>query len=232
MSDAIGGVDVCVAGDIRDRHTGLDLAAGTHTLVGVEALQFLRVRHGIGDGSDLGRISNQQQFMSSMVRKLQSDAVLANPATLLNLATTAVNQVQQGQLVLSSGLTNPNLMVQIAMAMKDVPYEDIVFVQYPTRYSSGDGASRVMPVTDAADVLFEALRANQPLTLTGEASQGYGVEVTGEAVKPDAAATPAPGGEAVETPAPEAPVAEERVELPSEIAGQTAAQTTCTLPEN
>ena len=232
MSDAIGGVDVCVAGDIQDRHTGLDLAAGTHTLVGVEALQFLRVRHGIGDGSDLGRISNQQQFMSSMVRKLQSDAVLANPATLLNLATTAVNQVQQGQLVLSSGLTNPNLMVQIAMAMKDVPYEDIVFVQYPTRYSSGDGASRVMPVTDAADVLFEALRANQPLTLTGEASQGYGVEVTGEAVKPDAAATPAPGGEAVETPAAEAPVAEERVELPSQIAGQTAAQTTCTLPEN
>jgi hypothetical protein len=90
----------------------------------------------------------------------------------------------------------------------------------------------VMPVTDAADVLFAALRANQPLTLTGEASQGYGVEVTGEAVKPDAAATPAPGGDAVETPAPEAPAAEERVELPSEIAGQTAAQTTCTLPEN
>ena len=232
MSDAIGGVDVCVAGAIKDRHTGLDLAAGTHTLVGVEALQFLRVRHGIGDGSDLGRISNQQQFMSSMMRKLQSDAVLANPATLLNLATTAVNQVQQQQLVLSSGLTNPNLMVQIAMAAKDVPYEDIVFVQYPTRYSTGAGASRVLPVTDAADVLFEALRENRPLTLTGDASQGYGVEVTGEAVKPDAAATPAPTDDAAPAPGPETPVAEERVELPSEIAGQTAAQTTCTLPEN
>jgi len=238
MSDAIGGVDVCVAGDISDVHTGLNLTAGTHTLKGVEALQFLRIRHGIGDGSDLGRISNQQQFMSSMVRKLQSEAVLANPGVLFNLATTAINQVQQGQLVLSSGLTNPTLMVQIAMAVKDVPYEDIVFVQYPTRYSSGDGASRVVPVTDAADALFAALRENRPLTLTGEASQGYGVEVTGEAVKPDptpgATEAPADGaepGDAAAGGAGEAPVAEERVELPSEIAGQTAAQTTCTVPE-
>lgn len=241
MSDAIGGVDVCVAGDISDSHTGLELTAGTHTLQGVQALQFLRIRHGIGDGSDLGRISNQQQFMSSMVRKLQSDSVLANPATLLNLATTAISQVQQEQLVLSSGLTNPTLMVQIAMAVKDVPYEDIVFVQYPTRYASGDGASRVMPVKDAAKVLFDALKANQPLTLTGDASQGYGVEVTGEAVKPEVAPTPgateaAAETPAAETPAAEAPVtetpaAETRVELPSDIAGQTAAQTTCTVPE-
>jgi LCP family protein required for cell wall assembly len=242
MSDAIGGVDVCVADDISDTHTGLSLTAGTHTLQGVEALQFLRIRHGIGDGSDLGRISNQQQFMSSMVRKLQSGAVLSNPATLLNLATTAISQVQQQQLVLSSGLTNPTLMVQIAMAVKDVPYEDIVFVQYPTRYASGDGASRVMPVKDAAKVLFDALKANQPLTLTGDASQGYGVEVTGEAVKPEVTpttgATEGAADEGAETPATgetpatvETPAAETRVELPSDIAGQTAAQTTCTQAE-
>jgi len=235
MSDAIGGVDVCVADDISDSHTGLKLTAGNHTLQGVQALQFLRIRHGIGDGSDLGRISNQQQFMSSMVRKLQSGAVLSNPATLLNLASTAINQVQQGQLVLSSGLTNPTLMVQIAMAVKDVPYEDIVFVQYPTRYASGAGASRVMPVADAAKVLFDALKANQPLTLTGDASQGYGVEVTGEAEQPAVAPSPEATDAAGETPATaetpaatEAPVPETRVELPSDIAGQTAKDITCT----
>jgi len=232
MSDAIGGVDVCVAGDISDPHTGLNLTAGNHTLQGVQALQFLRIRHGIGDGSDLGRISNQQQFMSSMVRKLQSGAVLSNPATLFNLATTAIDQVQKQQLVLSSGLTNPTLMVQIAMAVKDVPYEDIVFVQYPTRYSSGDGASRVIPVKDAATVLFDALKANQPLTLTGDASQGYGVEVTGEAVQPETAPTPGATEAAGETPpVAETPADQARVELPSDIAGQTAAQTTCTRPE-
>jgi anionic cell wall polymer biosynthesis LytR-Cps2A-Psr (LCP) family protein len=221
---------VCVAGDISDVHTGLNLTKGAHTLVGAEALQFLRMRHGIGDGSDLGRISNQQQFMSSMVRKLQSESVLANPGTLLNFATTALSQVNQGQLVLSSGLTNPSLMVQIAMALKDVPYEDIVFVQYPTEYASGEGASRVLPVTDAADALFAALRANQPITLTGEASQGYGVEVEGEATAP--VPTPSATPDAAPTPgATVAPTPEERVELPDDIAGTTAAQVTCTRPE-
>jgi hypothetical protein len=98
-----------------------------------------------------------------------------------------------------------------------------------------------MPVKDAAKVLFDALKANQPLTLTGDASQGYGVEVTGEAVKPEVAPTPAATEAAAETPAAETPAAEApvtetppaetRVELPSDIAGQTAAQTTCTVPE-
>ena len=63
ITNAIGGVDVCLANPIKDRYTGLDLDAGTHTLQGLEALQFLRTRHGVGDGSDLGRIGNQQQYM-------------------------------------------------------------------------------------------------------------------------------------------------------------------------
>jgi len=230
MSDAIGGVDVCVAGDISDGHTGLSLTAGEHTLQGVEALQFLRIRHGIGDGSDLGRISNQQQFMSSMVRKLQSDAVLANPSALLSLATTAMSQVSEGQLVLSSGLAKPASMVQLAMALKSVPHQDIVFVQYPTYYRPGSAGSDVMPVTDAADELFAALRENRPLTLTGEASQGDGVEVIGEPAPtaseaPDAAGTPAPSE-------PPGAAEEERVELPPVIAGQTADQVTCTQPQD
>lgn len=224
MSDAIGGVDVCVSGDISDPHTGPTLTAGTHTLEGVEALQFLRIRHGIGDGSDLGRISNQQQFMSSLVRKLKSDAVLANPEALFRFATTAVGLTRSDppQLVLSSELANPTRMVQIAMAAKDVPYDDIVFVQYPTEYTSD--FINVLPLTDVADQLFAALRANQPLTLTGTASQGEGVDVTGEATAPpaDAGATAVPS---------ESAVAQERVALPSEISGTTAAQVTCTRPE-
>lgn len=232
MSDAIGGVNVCVSDDISDGHTGLALSKGEHELFGVQALQFLRIRHGIGDGSDLGRISNQQQFMSSMVRKLQGDGVLSNPGTLLNLATTAVQQVTSGQLVLSNSLANPQRMVQIAMAVRDVPYEDIVFLQYPTVYA--EGGMRVDPVRSAADVLFAALAANQPIQLTGSTSDGYGTEVIGEATKPPVeTATPTPG--ATETPGavvtePAAPV-ETAVQLPASITGQTAAQVTCTLAQ-
>jgi hypothetical protein len=124
-------------------------------------------------------------------------------------------------------------MVQIAMAVKDVPYEDIVFVQYPTYYEPAAGGSRVKPVTDAAAALFAALDANQAIALTGDASQGYGVEVEGEATKPAPSPTVAATPGATDTASPTAPVApvEERVELPDSIAGTTAAQVTCTQPQ-
>lgn len=232
LSDAIGGVDVCVAGDISDSHTGLQLSAGTHTLQGAQALQFLRIRHGIGDGSDLGRISNQQQFMSSLVRKLKADETLGDAGRLFSLATTTMQQVTQGQLVLDTNLADPVRMVQIAMAVKDVPENEIVFVQYPTEYA--EGGKRVLPVTSAADVLFDAIKANQPLQLTGEASQGHGVEVEGEASSPEQ--TPGEEGQTPEEPGsdqtPGLPEpGESPVALPSEIAGTNANQVTCTVPE-
>jgi LCP family protein required for cell wall assembly len=232
MSDAIGGVDVCVSGEIDDRNTGLHLKAGTHNLKGNKALQFLRIRHGIGDGSDLGRISNQQQFLSSMIRKLQSGAVLSNPSTLFGLANTAVQQVSKKQLVLSDSLSNPTRMVQIAMAVKDVDYKDIVFLQYPTAYEQGRGASKVVPRTGPAKVLFQALKDNKAIKLTGKTSQGFGVEVKGEASKPTTAPTPGTSGSPTTTPTtPPVDPDADAVELPSAIAGQTAAQVTCTLPQ-
>lgn len=232
MSDAIGGVDVCLTGEVNDNHTGLHLSAGTHNLQGWQALQFLRIRHGIGDGSDLSRISNQQQFMGSLVRKLTSEATLTNVPTLFRFATTAMNQVSSGQLQLSQSLANPTLMVQIAMAANDVPYSDIVFVQYPTGYEA-DG-ERVVPITASADVLFQALRENKPLSITGDASEGGGTVVEGEATSPEATPTPTPTTEPTETTAPADPTTaptDQSVALPSDITGSTAAQVTCTQPQ-
>lgn len=230
VTNAIGGVEVCVANGIYDPiYTGLDLEPGMHTLQGIEALEFLRTRHGVGDGSDLGRISNQQQFLSSMVRKLQSDEVLSNPSTLFGLANTAVQQVSNKQLVLSESLSNPTRMVQIAMAVKNVDYDDIVFLQYPTAYEQGKGSSKVVPRTGPAKVLFQALTENKAIRLTGKASQGFGVEVEGEATKPSA--TPTPGASGTPTTPPTADPDADAVDLPSAIAGQTAAQVTCTRPE-
>lgn len=229
LSDAIGGVDVCVAGTINDGNTGLHLTAGNYTLKGAEALQFLRIRHGIGDGSDLGRISNQQQFMSSLVRKLQSEEVLTNPSTLFGFATVALQQVTQKQLVLSEGLANPTRMVQIAMALKDVPFKDFVFIQYPT----GSSVAGLVPVTSAATVLFTALRENKALSLTGEASPVNGVEVKADATTaPTASAPAAPSTSATPSAGASAGSGSSgTVSLPSSISGSTADQVTCTQPQ-
>lgn len=232
MSDAVGGVTVCLASPVTDRYTNppLDLPAGENTIVGDVALSFLRSRHGVGDGSDLGRISNQQVFLSALARKVVSGGVLSNPVQLYALAKAAVNNITP-----SDTLTNPTTLVQIALALKDTGLENMVFVQYPA-VSDPDNPNRVVPQESAADALNEALIKDQPVKLTGS---------TGRAAEdPTATASPAPGpgGEpspgtptaptAPATPATTDPSAGGPVELPSTITGQTAAQQTCTKGNN
>ncbi len=234
ITNAIGGVEVCIANGIKDYHTGIDWPAGNRTLAGIEALQFLRTRHGVGDGGDLGRISNQQQYMSKLARKLVSEEVLTNPATLLSLSNTALQNVSP-----SDTLTNPLTLVQIALAVRNVPFDEIVFIQYPTFPDSSD-PNRVVPNYEAADALWAALEANQPLVLTGDPSQGDGIIVEGDpgdgTEQPEGEQPEQPEGEQPEQPegeqptdpgteAPEQPAG--GIELPSSIAGTTAAQNTC-----
>jgi LCP family protein required for cell wall assembly len=219
ITNAIGGVDVCVANGINDpKYTGLVLEPGMHTLQGVEALQFLRTRHGVGDGSDLSRISNQQQYMSRLVKKIVSDDTLSDVGKLYSLATTVVDNVTP-----SSNLANPLTMVQLALTMKGVSFEDIVFVQYPTAEDPAN-ANKVVANKTAATALFDALAANQQLILTGDPAVNGGVVTADPTTEPAAPeATEAPADAA--TAAPTAPA--DAVELPSTITGQTAAQETC-----
>jgi len=210
ITNAIGGVDVCLATPIKDRYTGLDMAAGTHTIMGLEALQFLRTRHGVGDGSDLGRIGNQQQYMSSLSRKLISSEVLGNIPTMLRLANTALSNLEA-----STSLTNPMTIVQVALAVKDVPFEDIVFLQYPT-YEDPDDRNKVVADTQSAQTMWDAINANQQLQITHENTENDGVVVQ----EPE---TPAPDQTAGETPAP----SDTAVALPDSIKGNSAAQQTC-----
>lgn len=224
ITDAIGGVDVCIANGIKDRYTGIDWPAGMRTVQGLDALQFLRTRHGVGDGGDLGRISNQQQYMSRLANKLKSQDVLSNPATLYKLASTALRNVDP-----STSLTNPLTLVQIASAVKDVPFNEIVFIQYPT-YTDPSNPNRVVPDRTDADTLWAALAANQALELSGNLSDGNGVVVDANATPaptqtpaPVNTASPAPTETAQASPAPTS----DAIQLPSGIAGQTAAQATC-----
>jgi anionic cell wall polymer biosynthesis LytR-Cps2A-Psr (LCP) family protein len=210
ITNAIGGVDVCLANPIRDRYTGLDLAAGNHTVEGLQALQFLRTRHGVGDGSDLGRIGNQQQYMSSLARKLISGEVLGNVPVMLKLANTALSNLETS----TSLANNPMTIVQIALAVKEIPFEDIVFVQYPTGADYAD-PNKVVPNTEAAAALWDAIEANAQLQITHENTSNDGVIVE-EPAAPTEEATPDP------TATPENVVA-----LPDTIKGNSAAQQTC-----
>jgi len=229
MSSAVGGVDVCIDAPIRDRFAGLDLpTAGTHTIEGYEALAFLRTRYGVGDGSDLSRISNQQLYMSSLLRTLQSDGTLTDPATLYGLA-----QVTTRAMSLSSSLASIDTMVSMALVLKDIPTERITFVQYPaTTGLGGVYANKAAPVEDLAEELFAKIRADEPILLAQD-STGNGARLdasslpTPEPTTPSATTSPDPSAPPTVPPLP----GDESVDddVLEGVLGQTAAQQTCSV---
>ncbi|TFD83723.1 LytR family transcriptional regulator [Cryobacterium lactosi] len=215
MSEAVGGVPVCIAEPIVDEHTDLDLAAGEHELKGLEALQFLRTRYGVGDGSDLGRISNQQVFLSSLVRTLKSAETLSDPIKLYSIAKAAVDNME-----LSTSLQSMDTMVSIAMALKDIPLDKVVFVQYPV-YNVDGG---VQPDENAAGDLMASILADEsPSLAPGEADfRSVADPAAGATEAPVDPAAPAdPADPAAAEPAPTESA------LPSNVYGQDASQLTC-----
>ncbi|QYH34685.1 LCP family protein [Salinibacterium sp. M195] len=216
MTNAIGGVDVCVNGPLIDDFTGINLPeAGTYNLKGGTALAFLRSRHGVGDGSDLTRISSQQVYLSSMVRTLKSSDTLTDYKKLYNLADAAIANMQ-----LSKGLADIPTMVSIALALKDIPLDRIQFVQYPGG-TGGTGvySGKVQPNEYQGDKMMALVAADQPFELADE-TDGQGAEADPNA--PVAEPTP----EATEG-STAAPVDEDLEVL--DVRGQNAATYSCSV---
>ncbi|KQO63608.1 LCP family protein [Curtobacterium sp. Leaf261] len=217
MSNAVGGVDVCVANQIDDAFTGLHLTAGNHSLQGDDALKFLRTRHGVGDGSDLARISSQQVFLSALLRKVTSDGTLSNPLTLYKLARAAISNM-----TLSDGLASTTTLVGLATTLRGMSTSNMLFVQYPV-VDDPDDPARVIVAQSDAHTLNVALQNDTKTSLsdssTGRASESDGT-ATGAASAPTSDAT---------TAAPSATPSEASTPLPSSISGQSAAEQTCSV---
>ena len=92
LTDALGGVPVCLNKPVHDTYSGLDLPAGYQTVSGPVALAFVRQRHGL-DGGDLDRIARQQAFIAGLTQRLQSQGALTNPSTLQELLGVVTRHV-------------------------------------------------------------------------------------------------------------------------------------------
>jgi len=157
MSDAIGGVDVCVDNDVYDPYSHLKLAKGTHSLQGLAALEFLRTRHGFGDGSDLGRTYAQHIFITQMVDKLKSAGTLTDPFKVLDLANAATKA-----LTVDTGLDSITKLVGLAEDLSKVPADRITFTTMQNTTDPND-ANRVV-IGPGAQELFAAIINDQSLT--------------------------------------------------------------------
>ncbi|GHF51537.1 hypothetical protein GCM10010218_36410 [Streptomyces mashuensis] len=170
MTEAVGGVEVCSPTDVyegdlnpnRDGRGQLLFRKGLQKVSGQRALDYVRVRHGIGDGSDIGRIQRQQAFLSAMVKKVRDRGL--GPTTLLPLADAATKS-----LTVDPGLGSADRMLSFAMSLRDIDLHELKFVTLPWRY---DG-NRVAVVQPDADNLWAMLRADR--TVDGkEAGKGAG----------------------------------------------------------
>ncbi|MRX43109.1 LCP family protein [Agromyces kandeliae] len=229
LSEAVGGVEVCVVDPIDDAYTGLVLDPGSHVIKGYEALAFLRTRHAVGDGSDLARISSQQTFLASLARTLQSAGTLGDPVKLYGIARAVVTNM-----TLSSGLQDLWRLVSVARALQSTDLDRIAFIQYPTVYT--DDLSAVVPAASAS-VVASALQQDIAVQFDPTATDGtpFGTvdpnatddpaeEPVGEpSATPEAGDPAAPSGTATPAPSPE-PTTEA---LPGDVSGQTAADVRC-----
>lgn len=218
MSEVVGGVTVCVAQPIDDPKSKLQLEAGEHTLIGEQALAFLRTRYGVGDGSDLSRISNQQVFLTSLVRKLKGEGVLSNPFKMFRVATAAVDNM-----ILSRSLTDLGVMLGMAREVNQVDLDKITFIKLPVYSMEGEYAGRVGLIPDQSELLFQKLRNDEPLILA-EANPGQGAVVVEDetgAGTTDSGAGQTSGADEAATSAPE------DEPLPEWVQGTNASTKSC-----
>ena len=92
LSNAIGGVPVCLNEPVNDPWSGADFPAGQQDVAGTAALAFVRQRHGLPAG-DLDRVKRQQAFLRGAADKILSVGTLTNPSKLNDLISAVDRSV-------------------------------------------------------------------------------------------------------------------------------------------
>ena len=186
LSNAVGGVDVCISDAVYDPDSRLRLPAGTSSVQGEMALAFLRTRHAFADGGDLGRIKAQQGFLSSLTRKIKDEGTLSDPAKMLKIADVITQN-----LTVDDGLASVPTLLTIGNRLKDIDIGKVAFVAVPTTPAPVD-PNRLVIAEPAGAQLFSAMRKNVDLTDPTAPTTPSPSETTTPSAPPTETAAPAP----------------------------------------
>ncbi|MFG2211229.1 LCP family protein [Streptomyces sp. NPDC048638] len=142
MVNALDGLEVCPKHAIHDKKAHLDMEAGCQTVRDEKALGYVRTRYSVGDGSDLGRIGRQQEFMKALGEKAQEK--LTSPGALYDFLTSATKSITADR-----ELAGLKPLYSLASTVKDIPSDRLTFVTVPNYYREAD-----VP-TDHANVVWQ-----------------------------------------------------------------------------
>ena len=159
MSQALGGVPVCVTKPVDDKNSGLKLGAGTTTIEGEQALEFLRTRDSFFDGSDLGREEATHYFLSQLIQTTRTSVNFNNLGTLLNIAQAAAKATTVSDNY--TGLTNLEGLVE---TLDKVPTKNITMLTMPYDLDP-DNNSRVI-ADSSAKAVFDDIQNDTSFTDT------------------------------------------------------------------
>ncbi len=148
MVNALGGIEVCPKHAIHDKKAHLDMDAGCQNVQDEKALGYVRTRYSVGDGSDLGRIGRQQEFMKALAAKAQSK--LTSPGDLYDFLDSATKS-----LTTDNDLAGLKPLYDLASTVKDIPSDRLTFVTVPNYYREAD-----VP-TDHANVIWQYPQAGE-----------------------------------------------------------------------
>ncbi|MFC9313347.1 LCP family protein [Streptomyces nigra] len=126
LTSAVGGVEVCLAKDIDDPDSHLDLPKGKHIIEGEQALAFVRTRHSVGLGGDLSRIGLQQQFLSALMRQLKSNDTLTSPTKMFKLAEAGTKA-----LTVDSQLDSIDKLKDLGLELGKLNVKNLTFTTVP-----------------------------------------------------------------------------------------------------
>jgi LCP family protein required for cell wall assembly len=165
--DALGGVNICLPYAVDDPYSGLRMSAGEHHVNGITALEFARDRHSFPT-SDLARIQDQQQLISTALIQGINSGLVANPIRLARFlsSVSAAVKVDQGFDV-----------VRLADELRGISPADVTFTTVPlanTNYATPSGESAVLWNYSAAAALFNELKTDQPPAAQAPAARGSG----------------------------------------------------------
>ncbi|MFF4764199.1 LCP family protein [Streptomyces sp. NPDC001292] len=160
LTTAVGGVEVCVGKPINDEKSHLKLPEGKSVVKGEQALAFVRTRHAFGFGGDLDRIKVQQQFLSSLMRKMASGDTLTDPSKLYNLANAATKA-----LTVDTGIGKVGALKDVALELKKVPPKNITFLTLPVIDNPAEKVHATVVVNkNTAPQVFDAINNDVSFT--------------------------------------------------------------------
>jgi LCP family protein required for cell wall assembly len=163
MIDSLGGVPMCVPERIVGVDVDLELEVGLQNFDGRTALEYARLRkasEGGVSGSDLQRITRQQELLRQTARTALSKNMLTNAGELTQFIRAGAES-----LTMDPQLAKTEYMVGLAYSLRNLNDGGLTFTTVPWEYTEDFLSVNILP---EAEEMWDDVRNDRPISISVE----------------------------------------------------------------